>query len=108
MYQLLFRSRWFALLWAGVTLASIGAFVSEGGGTDKLDDTAQDVREQRQMMAGGGAPPTFVEEAPLVDDTALIDPATGYDPAPMDDTDPEGAPKIVKKGVVAQPAEAEE
>ena len=40
MYQLLFRSRWFALLWAGVTLASIGAFVSEGGGTDKLDDTA--------------------------------------------------------------------
>jgi hypothetical protein len=106
MYQLLFRNRWIALLWVGMTLASIGAFVSEGGGTDRLGDTAEDVREQRSMMADD-TPPAFAEEAPTVDDTALIDAATGYDPAPMDDTTPEDAPRIVRKGMSERAADAE-
>lgn len=48
MQQLLFRSRWFALIWAALTLASIAAFVSKGGGVDKLDTATAQLRAQRE------------------------------------------------------------
>ncbi len=48
MQQLLFRSRWFALVWAALTLISIAAFVAKGGGVEKLDKAAAELRAQRE------------------------------------------------------------
>lgn len=51
MQQLLFRSRWFALIWAAFTLISIAIFVSKGGGAEKIDSASAQLRAQREAAS---------------------------------------------------------
>ena len=62
MYRFLFRSRWLAVGWVFLTLASVAAFMAEGGGKDTLDAAAEDIRaQQRQMDSLAEAEPSVVE-----------------------------------------------
>ena len=60
MYRFLFRSRWLAVGWVFLTLASVAAFMAEGGGKDTLDAAAEDIRAQQRQIDG------FAEAEPHV------------------------------------------
>ncbi len=47
MTQLLFRNRWFALLWAVAICFSISRFFGDGGGQEQLKKAADDIRNSR-------------------------------------------------------------
>ena len=47
MTQLLFRNRWFALLWAVAICFSISRFFGDGGGQQQLAKAAADIRNSR-------------------------------------------------------------
>src|SRR5215218_7518139 len=81
MYEFLFKSRWFAALWAIATLASIAAFVMEGGGSDKLQHAAKTAKAQ--------AAPAPSDEDDVVEatDEELVDKTAGLDTTPIT-TDP--------------------
>lgn len=94
MNQFIFKSRWIAIAFAALTLFSVYAFVGgEGEGglfggirgdlTDQVDDT------QSQLAAIGTAEPVPTEAPPemmvdeeFLDDSELIDSASGEDPTP--------------------------
>lgn len=65
MYQLIFRNWKFALLWALGLTASVATFFERGGGNERLEASARQIRSQRQQA---GPPPA----APL--GTAQLDP----------------------------------
>lgn len=48
--SMLFRNRWFALLWLAMTVASASLFVGEDGGAAKLLDSAKQIRTQREQL----------------------------------------------------------
>ncbi len=48
--SMLFRNRWFALLWLAMTLASASLFVGDDGGAAKLLDSAKQIRTQREQL----------------------------------------------------------
>lgn len=50
MYQILFKSRWFAAAWAVATLVSIATFVSEGGGGEKVQNAAADFKAKSEEL----------------------------------------------------------
>ena len=47
MTQLLFRNRWFALLWALGLCFTISRFFGDGGGQEQLAKAADDIRSKR-------------------------------------------------------------
>jgi hypothetical protein len=51
MSQLLFRNRWFALVWALLICFSISRFFDEGGGQEQLTKAAADIRTSRVQAA---------------------------------------------------------
>jgi hypothetical protein len=51
MTQLLFRNRWFALLWAVAICFSISRFFGDGGGQEQLAKAAADIRTKRVEAA---------------------------------------------------------
>ena len=59
----LFRNRWFALLWLASTLASASLFVGDDGGAEKLRDTAEQIRAQRQQLQNASTHSSHVTEA---------------------------------------------
>jgi len=61
MYSYLFHNRWIAAVWVAFMLISAVAFVSEGGGQQKLDAAAAKIREDRQKQIA--APPPSYPEA---------------------------------------------
>ena len=94
MNQFIFKSRWIAVAFATLTLFSVYAFVGgeEDGGlfggirgdiVDQRDQTAEQLAaiETVQPVAEA-APPEMMVEEEFVDDTELIDSASGEDPTP--------------------------
>ena len=51
MSQLLFRNRWFALLWALLICFSISRFFDDGGGQEQLAKAAENIRSSRVEAA---------------------------------------------------------
>lgn len=51
MFKLILANRYAALVWVGLSLFGAAAFVSEGGGIDRLSETAQRLRGQQDAMA---------------------------------------------------------
>lgn len=51
MTQLLFRNRWFALIWALGLCFTISRFFGEGGGQEELAKAADDIRTKRAAAA---------------------------------------------------------
>ncbi len=51
MTQLLFRNRWFALLWALAICFSISRFFGDGGGQQQLAQPASEIRAKRVESA---------------------------------------------------------
>ena len=101
MYSLLFRNKLAAL--AFVALIVIGAALLIGTEQEQgvIQETAQTIAEQRtdfdETVKQAGVPkpgrPTIMADpepasVPLADDDALIDEAIGFDPTPVDPTDP--------------------
>ncbi len=88
----MFRNRWGALFFVGLTLAGVTTLV----GTDKEDGALQQATDQialqkaqaDQLMAGPGAmmeTGTPSAAAVLVPEEELIDQALGEDPTPIDE-----------------------
>jgi hypothetical protein len=86
MYQLLFRSRWIAAIWALATLVSVATYVSEGGGNDKIAQTAADIKAQRNRLDRQEAGHSFVIEADPANQAEDGDFASG--PRPDDSQGP--------------------
>jgi hypothetical protein len=63
MFSLLFRNRWFAMGYVGITVASASLFVSQDGGADKLAETTKQVQVQRAMLSQ----PVIPSAAPRVE-----------------------------------------
>ena len=88
MSQILFKNRWFALIFAGLTLLSVALFVDKNGQGAALTDMASDLRSQRDSLEKPGDPvPVVLEESPqpaaqrveFVPDEELVDEADGMD-----------------------------
>jgi len=64
MTQLLFRNRWFALLWAVAICFSISRFFGDGGGQEQLAKAAADIRTKRVEAARAeSAEQQYLEES---------------------------------------------
>ncbi|MFA7596748.1 MAG: hypothetical protein WCY92_10365 [Novosphingobium sp.] len=88
MSQILFKNRWFAAIFAGMTLLSVAIFTGEGGQGDVLTGMADGLREQREDLEKPSDPvPVVLEESPqpeappveFVPDEELIDDGDGMD-----------------------------
>ena len=62
MGQLIFRNRWFALIWVSGMLVSLATFFGEGGGHEKLDQAAAQLRENKQGLVAISQPRPIVAE----------------------------------------------
>jgi hypothetical protein len=95
MSQILFKNRWFAAIFAGMTLLSVAVFVSEGGQGDALTDMADELHEQRESAEQPNettepAESSQPEAAPteFLSDEELIDDGSGMDSS-GDQTEPD-------------------
>ncbi len=87
MRGVLFRNRWFALLYAAIVLVGVARIVGTGNGDGAVDLAKRQIVERKAERA----PPATVREArrlpvkvQFLPDEDLIDPATGEDPTPID------------------------
>ncbi len=89
----MFRNRWFALLFVGLTLAGVTRLIGTQDDGGALDDATKELIAQKQ------AADAFVQDQPsqatgddvtveFTPDEELIDPAEGDDPTPADQTAP--------------------
>ncbi|MGH6787129.1 MAG: hypothetical protein ACREBO_09885 [Novosphingobium sp.] len=63
MIQLIFRNRYAALVWVGLSLFGAAAFVGEGGGAQQVDKTTAQVRAQaEELTAAPTAEPSETAE----------------------------------------------
>lgn len=66
--QLIFRNRYAALIWVGLSLFGAAAFVGEGGGIEQVDQTAAQVRAQAEDLTAVPSPaPSEAEESPAAE-----------------------------------------
>ena len=86
MSQILFKNRWFAAIFAGMTLLSVAVFVSEGGQGEALTDMADELHERREAVGQPNettepAEPSQPEATPteFLSDEELIDDGSGMD-----------------------------
>jgi hypothetical protein len=63
MTQLLFRNRWFALLWALALCFTISRFFGDGGGQEQLAKAADDIRSKRAAAQAQSMAQAAYEEA---------------------------------------------
>ncbi len=94
MYQLLFRSRWFAAIWVVATLISIGTYVSKGGGSEKIDKAVSSIQARREAQQAPEPAHIINMDAneaagndAAADDSPASDPGSG-DGAPEPASDP--------------------
>lgn len=88
MSQILFKNRWFAAIFAGMTLLSVVVFMGEGGQGDTLTGMADNLREQREAVEKPSDRAVAVPEessrpesppVEFVPDEELIDDGNGMD-----------------------------
>jgi hypothetical protein len=119
----MFRNRWGALLFVGITLAGVTTLVGTGGSDGAIQQAADQLANQKAEAERLTAPPEVntpvAAEVPsdtviLAADEELIDPATGEDPTPVDEfaaanpADPEepaDTAVILSREVAPQPAQ---
>ena len=85
----MFRNRWFSLVFVGLVLVGVANLVGteEGGGT--LGEMREQFARQTDQTHGLDTESELPEVSDdvhfeFIDDEELIDPATGYDPTPID------------------------
>ena len=95
MRDYMFRNRWGALLFVGLTLAGVTTLVGTDKNSGALQQAALEIERQQaqaeKFAKDPGAEQTPDDEDPeanLISDEELIDPATGEDPTPVDPTAP--------------------
>lgn len=67
-YSLLFRNRWFALIWAGLTLLSVVAFAGKDGGATQIGQSIDQLKAKRAALAKDTtAAPVIVGPARVAD-----------------------------------------
>ena len=86
----MFRNRWFALLFVGMVLAGAANIVGtegSGGALDAAREQYAGEQAQTQVLATDHEPAADANDVLLefTPDEELIDPATGYDPTPVDE-----------------------
>lgn len=86
----MFRSRWSALLFVGLVLLGVANLVGteeEGGAIDAARAQFSDQHDQAEAFTQYSPAGQNADEVALqfAQDEELIDPATGYDPTPVDD-----------------------
>ena len=88
----MFRNRWFALLFVGLTLAGVTTLVGTEKGHGALQDATDQIAQQKaqaeQMTTATQQPPSpdvSPDEVVMAADEDLIDPAQGEDPTPPDE-----------------------
>src|SRR5687768_3196327 len=87
----MFRNRWLALLFVGLTLAAVTRLVGTEDERGVLDEAARELLAQKKNADRVMATPTPVktdtEEVAIefTPDEELIDPAAGEDPTPPDE-----------------------
>lgn len=86
----MFRNRWFALLFVGITLAGVTRLIGTENGGGALDKAAAELVAQKRSADASVAPSTPPAAAEVVEieftpDEELIDPAAGEDPTPVDE-----------------------
>lgn len=64
MSQILFKNRWFAAIFAGITLVSVALFVDKDGQGRALVDMADDLRTQREALEKPTEPVPVIESSP--------------------------------------------
>ena len=111
MYRMLFRSRWAALLFVAITIASAAAFVGGQKESTSVKEIASDIRAQRaaRMPVAPEDVPEMARQSDLIHgfalDEELVDEASGADPTPEEelalieaDLAAESEPTIVAHG----------
>ena len=102
----MFRNRWGALLFVGMTLAGVATLVGTGRNDGAIQQAADQIAQQRaqadRLSTGTqeSVPPAPAQEARtivLMPDEELIDSTMGVDPSPVDDfgTPPDDDPALV-------------
>ncbi len=88
----MFRNRWFALLFVGLTLAGVTTLVGTEKGHGALQDATDQIAQQKaqaeQMTTATQqtpSPDVSPDEVVMAADEDLIDPAQGEDPTPPDE-----------------------
>lgn len=87
----MFRNRWLALLFVGLTLAAVTRLVGSGDGGGALEGAARELVAQKNSAEQfvSADPPPASEAGPVAieftPDEELIDPAAGEDPTPPDE-----------------------
>jgi hypothetical protein len=114
----MFRNRWFALLFVGLTLAAVTRLVGTEDGKGALGEAAEELVAQKKtaedVVAGRTQAQTTSNEMAVefTPDEELIDPAAGEDPTPVDEfaqiaADPAAVPHdevVIVSREVAEPA----
>lgn len=118
----MFRNRWFALLFVGITLAGVTRLVGTGedhGAIQEAADQIAETRAQAEQMTtetAALAGEADAVETAFAEDEELIDQALGEDPTPIDEfaaanpAEPEVPTDeviIVSRDVPGQPAPAQ-
>lgn len=96
MYQLIFRNWKFALLWAVGLTASAAAFMESGGGHERLEASAKQIRAQKALVASQAAPSGAAAPArvdPLAEPPAEEEAEAGTEPSLPPDAGEPAAPR---------------
>lgn len=85
----MFRNRWGALAFVGMTLAAVAQLVGTGKGDGAIEQARGQLvaqREQAEAVAAGdtAGATARAERVQFTSDEELIDPAQGEDPTPID------------------------
>ena len=101
----MFRNRWFALLFVGLVLAAVTRIVGTGNGDGVLDEATNQIvnqqdRAERLSVTAATDDAGADVSVQFTSDEELIDPATGEDPAPIDEFAAEQATEVVPESEV--------
>jgi hypothetical protein len=83
MFKQIFANRYAALVWVGLSLFAAAAFVSDGGGVDRLGETAQRLKSQQEAVKepeaeyNGEPDAAEPEEEPAIEPSESATPEAG-------------------------------
>jgi hypothetical protein len=109
MRSYMFRNRWGALLFVGLTLAAVVQIVGTGKGDGAIDQARQhiavDRAETQSFAIGGGRGVQPAVTTQFTPDEELIDPAAGEDPTPIEQRSEEAEAEAEADAEAAKQAE---